>query len=111
MDSGLTCINSKYTISHFLSSICLLGKFAYLNCIKHINNISLIGGNMKTFSHRLEKCSPIFPVWESHGILNILEKSGNFYPKCWKSQGILDNFYFLSDILIEVYLLNRFYIC
>ena len=59
-------------------------------------------------------------TFSSQGILNRLEKSGNFtqntgkirefYPKYWKSEEILAGFYFyfFSDFLIEVYLLNRF---
>ena len=55
------------------------------------------------------------------GILpKVLEKRGNFtqntgkvrqfYPKYWKSEAIWASFYFkfFSDLLIEVYLLNRF---
>ena len=41
-------------------------------------------------------------------------KVGEFYPKYWKSEGFLASFYFyfFSDFLIKVYLLNRcLYIC
>ena len=34
-----------------------------------------------------------------------------FYQKYWKNEEILANFYFFSDFLIEVYLLNRFFVC
>ena len=62
----------------------------------------------------------LFQSGKSQGILNRLEKSGNctkntgkmreFYPKYWKNEEILGSFYFyfFSDFLIEVYLLNRF---
>ena len=60
---------------------------------------------------------------KSQRILNRLEKSRNFtqntgkvreiYPKYWKSEGIGVSFYFYfsSDFLIELYLLNHFFTC
>ena len=57
-------------------------------------------------------------TFSSQGILNRLEKSGNFtkntgkargfHPKYWKTEGILGSFDFIfsSDFLIEVYLLS-----
>ena len=68
----------------------------------------------------LKRWEDFFQPGKSRGILNRLEKFGNFtqntgkirkFPlKCWKYEEILANFYlnFFSDFLIEVYLLNRF---
>ena len=67
------------------------------------------------------KWESIFQSGKSQGILNRLQKSGDFtkntgkerafYPKYWRSEGILASFYFhfFTDFLIEVYLLNRFF--
>ena len=53
---------------------------------------------------------------KSKEILNRLEKSGNFtqnigkmrefYPNYWKSEQDLASFYFFSDFLMQVYLLD-----
>ena len=65
--------------------------------------------NTKTLSclEKLGKWEYIFQSGKSQGILNIQEKSGEFYQK-WKSEGILGSFYLylFCDLLIEVYLLN-----
>ena len=53
------------------------------------------------------KWESIFQSEKSQGILNILEKSGNCNQNTG-SKGILANFYFFQDFLIELYLLNRF---
>ena len=37
------------------------------------------------------------------------EKIWEFYPKYWKREGILANFIFCSNFLIEVYLLNQYF--
>ena len=66
------------------------------------------------------KMRKLFPVKESQGIWNRLEKSGNFaqnsgkmrgiYPKYWKSEEILASFYCFSlTFLVELPLLNRFF--
>ena len=51
----------------------------------------------------------LFLVRKSQGILTDW-KMREFYPKYWKSNDVLAIFYFsfFSDILIEVYLVNRF---
>ena len=55
-------------------------------------------------------------TFSSQGILNRLEKSGNFiqntgkmrefYQNYWKSEENLASFYFFSDFLMQVYLLD-----
>ena len=73
-----------------------------------------------TWTGKPGKIRKPFPVKEKSGILNRLEKLGNFtqntgkmrefYIKHWKNDKILASFYFyfFSDFLIEMYLLNRF---
>ena len=68
----------------------------------------------------VEKWEYIFQSGKSQEILNVLEKSGNFtqnagkerkcYSKYWKCEGILISFYFyfFSNILVGVYVLNNF---
>ena len=56
------------------------------------------------------KMGKLFPVREKSGNFEQTGKVREFYPKYWKSEEILASFYFyfFSDFLIEVYLLNRF---
>ena len=65
--------------------------------------------NGKTFSSQ-GKVREFWTDWKSQGILpKVLEKCGNFTKNTGKVKGILASFYFyfFSDFLIEVYLLNR----
>ena len=56
------------------------------------------------------KKGKIFPVREMSGNFEQIGKVREFYPKCWKRERILASFYFyfFSNFLIEVSLLNRF---
>ena len=65
-------------------------------------------GNGKTFPSQ-GKVAEFWTDWESQGILPqmLTGKVREFYPKCWKSLGILPSFYFFSsDFVIEVHLLS-----
>ena len=51
-----------------------------------------------------------FPVWKKSGNFERTGKVREFYPKCWILKEIVPSvyFYFFTDFLIEVYLLNSF---
>ena len=101
-----------------------------LTCLHAVNLRVKSGCHSSNMDWKNWKNENFFQSGKSEGILNRLEKSGNFaqntgkmrdfYPKCWKngrdfyqnckSDKIWASFYhyFFSDFLIKVYLLNRF---
>ena len=57
-----------------------------------------------TLTGKPEKMGKHFPVREKSGNFEQTEEVREFYPKYWKSEGILASFYCFSDFLIDFYI-------